>query len=157
MKTLCVLSDTHGNIQEIENLFPIFAESDYVIHLGDTSSDGQIIRKAFPDKTYLLNGNCDFTRAGVNELILEVEGVKIFACHGDAYGVKRGYDRIAYAAEQAGCKVALFGHTHEAIEETAGNVQLFNPGTLRRYCEGTYLYLVVNGEKAVGKICTVRK
>lgn len=153
LKKITVVSDTHGNAEAIRKLFPIFAESDYIIHLGDTSSDGQIIRREFPDKTLLLNGNCDLSKLGEDELILEVEGVKIFACHGDKYGVKRGYDNIAYKAEQEGCKAALFGHTHAPIEKTVGSVTLFNPGTLRRYAANTYLYLVVNGDKIVGKIC----
>ena len=140
MKKITVVSDTHGNMAAIQKLFPIFAESDMIIHLGDTSSDGQAIRREFPDKTYLLNG----------------KGVKIFACHGDRYGVKSGYDRIAYKAEQEGCKVALFGHTHAPIEKTTGEITLFNPGTLRRYATNTYLYLVINGDKAVGKICTLQ-
>lgn len=153
MKKIVVLSDTHGNIAAIEKLFPVFAESDMIIHLGDTSSDGQVIRRNFPDKTYLLNGNCDFTKLGESEIVLQIEDVKIFACHGDRYGVKRGYDNIAYKAEQEGCQVALFGHTHAPIEKTLGGVLLFNPGTLSRYSENTYLYLVVTGDKAVGKIC----
>ena len=153
MTKITVVSDTHGNAAAIYKLFPVFAESDMIIHLGDTSSDGQLILREFPAKTYLLNGNCDLSRLGDDELVLPVEGVKIFACHGDKYGVKRGYDDIAYKAEQEGCKVALFGHTHAPIEKTAGEITLFNPGTLRRYGTCTYLYLVITGDKAVGKIC----
>lgn len=153
MKTITVVSDSHGNIPAIEKLFPIFAESDYIIHLGDTSADGQTIRRKYPKKTYLLNGNCDLVKNGESELVLSVEDVKIFACHGDRYGVKSGYDRITYKAEQEGCRVALFGHTHAPIEKNAGGVTLFNPGALRRYSNNTYLYLVINGDKAVGKIC----
>lgn len=152
MKTVIVVSDSHGNRSALDKLFPVFAESDYIIHLGDTSSDGQYIKKAFGDKTYLLNGNCDYTKLGLDETVLEIEGVKIFACHGDRYGVKYGYDRIAYRAEELGCKVALFGHTHRAVEIGTGGVALFNPGTLSRYSPNSYLYLVINGEKAVGKI-----
>ncbi len=152
MKTVVAVSDSHGNRAAIDKLFPVFAESDYIIHLGDTSSDGLYIKKAFGDKTYILNGNCDFTRLGLDELTLDIEGVKIFACHGDRYGVKQGYDRLAYRAEELGCKVALFGHTHRAVEYSCGNALLFNPGTLSRYSKGSHLYLVINGGKAVGKI-----
>lgn len=155
MKKITVVSDTHGNVSAIRKLFPVFAESDCIIHLGDTSSDGQVIRREFPDKTYLLNGNCDPVKVGEDELVIELDGVKIFACHGDKYGVKSGYDRIAYKAEQEGCLVALFGHTHAPIEKTVGNVTLFNPGTLRRYTTNTYLYLVIANGAPVGKICTV--
>ncbi len=153
MKSVIVLSDTHGNRAAVEKLFPLFAENDYIIHLGDTSSDGLVIKKAFPGKTYLLNGNCDMYGLGEDEIVLDIEKVKIFACHGDKYGVKRGYDKLASRARELGCPVALFGHTHCPTESEEDGVKLFNPGTLNRYSENTYLYLAVNGDKAVGKIC----
>ena len=40
MKTVTVLSDTHGNRRAMEKLDTVLAESDYIIHLGDTSGDG---------------------------------------------------------------------------------------------------------------------
>jgi hypothetical protein len=152
MKTVVVISDTHGNVRAMEKLDNIFAESDYIIHLGDTSSDGHRISNKYPEKTFLLNGNCDLYHLGNKELTLEIEGVKIFACHGDAYGVKYGLDKLAYRAEELGCTVALYGHTHTANEQTVGKVTLFNPGTLSRYSTNTYLYLVLSDGKAVGKI-----
>ncbi|MGN0806485.1 MAG: YfcE family phosphodiesterase [Candidatus Coproplasma sp.] len=155
MKSVIVLSDSHGNRTAIDKLFPVFAESDYIIHLGDTSSDGQYIKKAFGDKVYLLNGNCDFMKLGQDEITVEIEGVKIFACHGDRYGVKYGYDRLAYKAEELGCGVALFGHTHCATETQIGGVKLFNPGTLSRYSDNSYLYLALSDGKAVGKIVEI--
>ena len=152
MKKIVVISDTHGNKSAIDKLYPLFNECDYVIHLGDTSSDGQLIRKAFGNKVYLLNGNCDAFKLGQDEIVLDAEGVKIFACHGDRYGVKSGYDRLAYKAEELGCSVALFGHTHCATEFQIGNVTLFNPGSLSRYSQNSYLYLVISNGRAVGKI-----
>lgn len=155
MKTVVVVSDSHGTKAALEKLFPIFSESDYILHLGDTSADGSYIRKTFPDKTFIVNGNCDFERLGENELTLDIEQVKIFACHGDMYGVKYGCDRLVYRARELGCNVALFGHTHTPCERQIGDVLIFNPGTIKRYTQGTYLYLVINGDKAVGKICSL--
>lgn len=155
MKTVCVLSDSHGNTSAIEKLFPIFAECDYIIHLGDYVTDGLKIKKAFGEKVYLLNGNCDAIKIGADELTLEIEGVKIFACHGDKYGVKSGYDKLAYRAEELLCGVALFGHTHCATEIKVGNTLLFNPGNLTRYTTNSYLYLILNDGKAVGKIVEI--
>lgn len=155
MKSVIVLSDSHGNRTAIDKLFPLLSECDYIIHLGDTSSDGQYIKKAFGEKVYLINGNCDFMKLGQDEITLEIEGVKIFACHGDRYGVKYAYDRLAYRAEELSCSVALFGHTHRATEFQIGGVTLFNPGTLSRYSENSYLYLVLDKGKAVGKIVNI--
>ncbi|MGN0807754.1 MAG: YfcE family phosphodiesterase [Candidatus Coproplasma sp.] len=155
MKSIIVISDSHGNRTAIDKLFPVFKECDYIIHLGDLSSDGQYIKKTFGDKVYLLNGNCDFMKLGQDELTLEIEGVKILACHGDRYGAKYGYDRLAYRAEELGCNVALFGHTHQAVEFTIDGVTLFNPGTLSRYSQNSYLFLALNDGKAVGKIVEI--
>ena len=152
MKTITVVSDSHGNRAALEKLNTIFSESDYIIHLGDTSSDGSYLAKQFPGKTYVLNGNCDWAKFGEKELTLQVEGVKIFASHGDAYGVKQDLSRLAKKAAQEGCQIALYGHTHEAAANKMHGITLFNPGTLARYNPNSYLYLVVTGEKAVGKI-----
>lgn len=152
MKTITVVSDSHGNRAALDKLAGVFAESDYIIHLGDTSGDGAYIKKQFPGKTYLLNGNCDLSRVGEDEIELAIEGVKILACHGDKYGVKYTLGRLAERAEKRGCAVALYGHTHRPAENEERGVALFNPGTLSRYGRNTYLYLVVNGGKAIGKI-----
>ena len=152
MKTIVVISDTHGNRRGIESLFPVMEESDMIIHLGDTSQDGGFIREKFPDKTYLLNGNCDLYKLGEDELVLEAEKVKIFACHGHKYSVKSTNGKLAARARELGCSVALYGHTHRAVEETCGDILVVNPGTMSRYSHKSYCYLIINGDKAVAKI-----
>ena len=152
MKTVAVLSDTHGNRKAIDRLSQILSECDYIIHLGDTSEDGAYIRSNYGNKTYLLNGNCDRCKLGEDELILETEGVKIFAAHGHLYGVKSGFKKLAARAKELGCGVALYGHTHSAREDEVDKVALINPGCMTRYGGGSYCYLVLNNGKAVAKI-----
>lgn len=155
MTTIVVLSDSHGNRRSIEQLFPVMEESDIIIHLGDTSQDGSFIKAKFPDKTYLLNGNCDIMRAGENELTLEVEGLKLFACHGHLYSVKSTQQKLVNRAKELGCAVALYGHTHSAFEGEIDGVLTINPGTMSRYSNKSYCYLVINGNKAVAKTVAV--
>lgn len=152
MKTVVILSDTHGNRAAIDGLDGIFAESDYIIHLGDTSQDGNYISLHHRKKTYVLNGNCDFTRLGEDELTLEIEGVKIFACHGHRYSVKTTLSKLVQRAKELGCTVALYGHTHHAEEREVDGVLTVNPGNMTRYSQGSYCYMVINGDKAVCKI-----
>lgn len=151
MTTITVLSDTHGNRAAIDAISGVLEESDIVIHLGDTSQDGNYIKK-YNKNTYILNGNCDFLPCGEKEITLAVEGVKIFACHGHLYSVKSSSSRLAKRAKELNCGVALYGHTHKACEEETDGVLTLNPGTMSRYSRKSYLYLVVNGEKAVAKI-----
>lgn len=152
MTTVVVLSDSHGNRRDIESLFPVMEESDMIIHLGDTSQDGNFVRGKFPNKTYILNGNCDLMKLGENELVLEVEGVKIFACHGHLYSVKSTPAKLAKRAKELGCTVALYGHTHSASELEIDGVLTVNPGTMSRYANKSYCYIVINGDKVVTKI-----
>lgn len=152
MKKIVVVSDSHGNRQALDGLCAVIAEADAVFHLGDTSSDGAYLRAKFPGKCTVINGNCDFMKVGEDEAVMSFEGVKIFACHGHAYGVKQTPYRLAARAEELGCAVALYGHTHRADESRIGGVTLINPGSLTRYGRKSYAYLVITGDKCVCKI-----
>lgn len=148
MKTIVVISDTHGHRAGIEKLKTLFAENDYIIHLGDGASDMRDIVNAYPEKTFVCQGNCDFFSA-LPEGELEVEGVKIFFCHGHKYRVKADLSALAEEAARRGCKAALYGHTHRALISEENGVLLVNPGSLRYPAGegGSYCYLTVNGEK----------
>ena len=155
MKKIVVISDSHGNRQALDGLDTIFLESDLIIHLGDTSSDGNYIRSKYPDKTVVINGNCDFVSVGEKEKVISIEGVNIFACHGHMYSVKSTLSRLAARAKELECNIALYGHTHNAREDEIDKVTLLNPGTLSRYSGKSYLYLVVNGDKFTQKIVRI--
>ena len=151
MKKVVVLSDSHGNTGGIEKLDNIFSESDCIIHLGDTSADGAKIARKYPYKTYLVNGNCDAMRCGENELVIEIEDIRIFATHGHLYSAKSTLSKLAKRAKELKCSLALYGHTHRADESELDGVTLINPGTMSRYSRQSYCYLVVNKDKAVAK------
>ena len=155
MKKIIVVSDSHGNRQALDGLDLIFAESDMIIHLGDTSSDGGYVRNKYPDKTVVISGNCDIISVGEKEKVLRVEGIDIFACHGHLYSVKSTLARLAKRAKELDCSLALYGHTHDAREDEIDGVTLLNPGTLSRYSQKSYLYLVINGDKFTQKIVRI--
>ncbi|MBQ9729910.1 MAG: metallophosphoesterase [Clostridia bacterium] len=148
MKKIVVLSDTHGNVRGLRAIEQLFAENDIVIHLGDGCTDMRDYVAENPDKYYILQGNCDFARA-LPEFVLEVEGVRIFMAHGHQYGVKTDLSRLAYAAKERDCSLALYGHTHQARVTEIGGITCINPGTMRYPLDGggTYCYLLINGEK----------
>ena len=156
MKTIVVLSDTHRNIAPLDKIQTVLSECDYIVHLGDMASDAAGIFRQWPEKTYILAGNNDFY-GGEKELVLEVEGRRIFACHGHRYGVKSGTERLAAAAKERGCDIALYGHTHIAETHEEEGVLLINPGCMTRFApRHTYCYLVIPGKKAVPTIVEIR-
>lgn len=152
MKKIIIISDTHGNMSKITELYGILEECDYIIHLGDTSGDGSRIKSKFGDKTILVNGNCDPVKLGENEVILQIEGVKIFATHGHLYSAKTTLNKLYMRGKEENCRIVLYGHTHRAREDETDGVTLINPGNLSRYSENSYCYLVINGDKFVSKI-----
>ncbi len=155
MKTFVVLSDSHGRYKNVQKISPLFAENDYVVHLGDGSSDMRPYTSQDPDKFYVLKGNCDFSY-GQEECVIEAEGVSVLCCHGHRYGVKRGTAGLSARAKQLGCTVALYGHTHRAAAEETDGVLCVNPGAIGDYAEPSYCYLVLHRGKATATIVPVR-
>lgn len=142
-------------MRQITGLNTVLTECDQIVHLGDTSGDGSHIRKQFSDKTILINGNCDPVKLGEDEKVIEVEKVRIFATHGHLYSAKTTRLKLINRAKELNCSVVLYGHTHKACEECVDGILLVNPGTLSRYSQNSYCYLVINGEKAVATIVPV--
>lgn len=153
MKTMVVLSDTHGHREGIRRLSGLFAENDFIVHLGDGAADMREVFSRYPEKTYVCQGNCDFYPA-LPEGELEAEGVKIFFCHGHRYHVKSGLSALAEEARKRGCQVALYGHTHRALVSEENGVLLVNPGSLKAPVGegGSYAYLVISGGKVTATI-----
>lgn len=157
MKTIVVVSDTHGNYDFILKMYPLFQENDYIIHLGDGNRDMSDIYRAFPNKTFVCQGNCDAgTLFSRSEWELEIEGCKILCCHGHRYGVKSGTGELAKEAKERGFNVALYGHTHRARIEEIDGVTVMNPGNAKRYgTSPTYGYIVINGEKVTATLVPI--
>ena len=121
-----IVSDTHGDLYAIRRVIEQAGRVDAWIHLGDNTRDAEAFGK---DGTpvYSVAGNCDF--GGEKELRISLDGAEIFAAHGHYYGVTAGTDRIAYRAEELGCNVALYGHTHIPKLDYDGKLYIINPGS----------------------------
>lgn len=127
-----VISDSHGDLKNLEKALKAMGEVDAIFHLGDYVSDGsavQKIKKSLP--VYTLWGNCDYGREGgveyVNTLI---GGKRIIACHGHAFGVKSSLNRYFYQAQSEEADIALYGHTHCAFMTTEAGILIMNPGAV---------------------------
>ena len=152
MKTISVLSDTHGNISSIEKIFPILKESDYVVHLGDGALDMKYFERELKGKLIYVRGNCDFS-SEEKYSVLEIENLKILVTHGDLFGVKQSLLRLRMFAEENGACAAFYGHTHVAEECTDNGILLFNPGSLSAYSAfQSYGFVCVANGKLVCKI-----
>ncbi len=130
MKVL-VISDSH---QRLDTLIKIYKKErpEVVICAGDHSKDGEELSFVCPDsKYYIVRGNCDiFDRRYDDEMVIELEGLKILLAHGHEYGVKRDYTLIEERGRQLGCQIVIFGHTHIQYLFSKNEITLFNPGAV---------------------------
>lgn len=129
---ILVLSDSHGCMEYMTRSVQK-ERPDLICHLGDGARDVLALRQLF-DKTPLLSvpGNCDHPDPDVPLVqITEEAGTRILLTHGHSCGVKSGLLRLRLAAEQAQCRIALFGHTHVPYCQESGGIWLLNPGSCR--------------------------
>ena len=131
MKIL-VFSDSHGRAASMERVIGKCKEwVDAVIFLGDVVRDIAPLVKTHADIDFhIVKGNCDFISRYPSEQVAELGGSRVLITHGDDFGVKIGYDRIAQAAAQRGAAACFFGHTHVPYTATVGGVLLLNPGSI---------------------------
>ncbi len=138
-----VFADTHGctalMVEAVRRCQP-----DLILHLGDYARDTAVLRTEFPEiPLYSVCGNCDIVRTVPEKSVVPLGPVKAFITHGHLYNVDWSLDSLVYAAQEVGAKIALFGHTHEALNVEIGGVQLLNPGTAGKGRKLTWALLTV--------------
>ena len=146
-----IISDSHGRRGRIYALLNALPHIKYLFFCGDGLSDLSEIEREYPNiKVYAVKGNCDFFSFtdAEDELLIEVEGVRILMMHGHTRSVKSGLDAAAARAAALDAELLLFGHTHHPLEEyrTIGEkrVCLFNPGSLGY--EGNFGTIVIKNK-----------
>ena len=140
MMRVGVFSDSHGDHQALDDLLEKMGALDAVCFLGDVAGDAEHLEahlSVMPNHPplYAVRGNNDYfgVCALPWERIVELDGVRIYMTHGHRVASLLS---LAYKANEAGAKVALFGHTHTALCETQQGVLLLNPGSAGNYCRG---------------------
>ena len=153
-----ILSDIHGETTTLrwllEEVWKQVGPIDAYICLGDGVRDFDnaeaFIRQRDEHATmYAVRGNCDFTAAHPDRLVIHLGGLKIYLTHGHIHRVKGGLDYLRSAAREAGADIALYGHTHRAnVEYTTP--WMINPGAAENDC--CALLEIENGQPHVKRI-----
>ena len=151
---VAVFSDTHTNTARMLDAVRK-TKPDAIIHLGDHERDTLCLKQEFPEiPLYNVCGNCDFSPTAPAKAVVSLGPVKAFLTHGHLYHVDRNTDSLVYAAMEAGCKIAMFGHTHVPENTEFGGVTVLNPGTAGKGRKLTYAMVEIfdNG----GIACEIR-
>lgn len=130
MKIL-VFSDSHGKTLGMYDALER-EQPDAVIHLGDYAEDADLLRRSYPNLTvWGVRGNNDYGADAALSAVIAPEGVPLYLTHGHMERVTwTSVGVLPKRAREAGCAVALFGHTHRVHQEEAGGVLLLNPGSI---------------------------
>ena len=156
MLRIAVFSDTHGNTAPM--LSAVRQERpDVLIHLGDHDRDALVLREEFPDTPlYSVCGNCDLMPLAPEKLVVQLGPVKALLTHGHIYNVSRWQaDSLVYAAQEAGAQIAMFGHTHRAVNDQLGGVTLLNPGTAGKGADLSWALVTVFDNGAIS--CEIKR
>lgn len=139
MKIL-ILSDSHEHSELIVKAVKL-EKPDMLIHLGDLEDSRDYVEQMAGSPKVacvFVRGNCDYSSQGYlpSQAVFSLKGHKIYCTHGDRLNVKMGVDRLVYTAQDEGCDIAMYGHTHvpfdEFVEGSFGTpkVHVLNPGSI---------------------------
>ncbi len=130
---IAILGDSHNHLEildrmQVENRFE---GVELILHTGDMCNDGSYLEEITGIKVIGVKGNADPIYSPCEtEVILELEGYKIFLTHGHRYGVKGSNDRLFYRGKEIGADIVIFGHSHIPLTIEEENMLLLNPGSI---------------------------
>ncbi len=142
---IVILSDTHGNLNGFINVILKHKDADLFLHLGDGASEYFKIKSLYKNvPMFMVKGNCDFEDLP-RQKSFNFDGIKMFACHGDAFNVKQGLDEYIQFAKKFKYNIIAFGHTHKRFIQKDENLCIINPGslTLPRILGPSYCLLTI--------------
>lgn len=128
---LLVFADSHGRgigmFAAVEREKP-----DAIIHLGDYTEDGLDLARSYrTTSVYCVRGNNDYDPQIPLSSVIKPAGVPIYLSHGHREHVSMlSCGVLPQKAAEAGCVLALFGHTHRMLLEKHGGVWVMNPGSI---------------------------
>ncbi|MBR1815185.1 MAG: metallophosphoesterase [Lachnospiraceae bacterium] len=128
---ILVVSDSHGNNENVKKAIEKAGKIDYLIHLGDVGANYREIETMARVPSYFVSGNTDYIPELKDRLILMFGEHRIYAVHGHREGVSMGLSILRYNALQNECDIALYGHTHVPyLDENPDDVTILNPGSV---------------------------
>lgn len=127
---LFVISDTHGKLDRVRDVYKRLHGVDFLIHLGDFQKDASKLEEEFGIDVISVKGNMDGSFSSKDFQVIETEFGRLLLTHGHMENVKVSLQNLLYRAKELDCKAALFGHTHAPFYDQVDGIYLLNPGSL---------------------------
>ena len=170
--SVLLLSDTHGAVDAVRWILAAFSEEcQACLFAGDGAQDIiTVVREAatgkltIPPVIIMTQGNCDcqlyppvfpdsenpkpFGLPVYQQKM--IAGQQILLAHGHLHHVELDGRKLSMTAENLGCTIAVYGHTHIQSIESFGCVTAINPGSPLRprgKSYGGFAILSINNTK----------
>ncbi|QOV20005.1 metallophosphoesterase [Blautia liquoris] len=129
MKIL-IVSDTHGQAENLLRVLDRQGPVDCLIHCGDIEGQENYFRTLTDGPCYMVAGNSDWGTDLRRELEFSLDDYRVYLTHGNQFGVSLGTKQLRDEAKSRNMQFAMFGHTHRPLIEDADHLVLMNPGSL---------------------------
>lgn len=133
MKQALLLSDSHGQDEEMMAVVEHFSEVDAIFHMGDISTSRPMLESKARCLTYVVRGNTDRDFDLPETVLINFAGKRILANHGHRFvGYGNSVDSLRYFGEENQADMVLFGHIHRPVLIDTGSLLICNPGSISR-------------------------
>lgn len=128
---ILVISDSHGNNNNVKKAIAKAGKINYLFHCGDVCASTREIENEAGVLCYFVAGNSDGYCSLLQQNIIQVGKHRIFMAHGHKQAVHAGLSILRLHALQNQCDIAFYGHTHVPFLDVAeGDVTILNPGSI---------------------------
>ncbi|MFM2082170.1 MAG: hypothetical protein RL380_861 [Verrucomicrobiota bacterium] len=119
-----ILSDTHDYLDP--RLEKLFTGVDHLLHGGDVGMQQIILELGFIAPVTAVLGNTDMGNPLKLTEVVTLAGRKFLLHH--IVNPRSPDDKLRALLARHQPDVVIFGHTHQAFDETIGGIRFFNPG-----------------------------
>jgi putative phosphoesterase len=130
-----IVSDSHGSYQAIDSMLAHKEAQGVALWLfaGDIAMDADYLAMVTDKEVIRVAGNNDWPGGHLPDYeTADIAGHTILLTHGHLFGVNFGLNNLQQAALAVGADIAVYGHTHVAVQEIIDNVLIVNPGSVAR-------------------------
>lgn len=130
-----ILSDSHGDYRCIDMALSHKEAQGVELWLfaGDIAMDADYLSMVTDKEVIKVAGNNDWPGGRLPDYeTADIAGHTILLTHGHLFGVAFGLANLAQAAIDVGADIAIYGHTHMAVDTVLDDVRILNPGSIAR-------------------------
>lgn len=127
---ILVISDSHGNNDDVKQVIKQVGSIDMLIHLGDIERGADYIESLAQCETHMVAGNNDYGLNLPASDSFTIGDKNVFITHGHRFYVGGGVEHLREFAKENEYDLVMFGHTHVPYFERKDGVTILNPGSL---------------------------